>query len=100
MIPSKDQLKQTIESGDDRKNNVLVLLIDGKFGLREVPSSSSAKRKVKIVGRYETFIAGNGYVGPEASADDKFIDEVYSVMCKFWTQHVDTGKTNMFLEEE
>ena len=34
--------------------------------------------------RYETFLAGNEYVGPEAAADDEWIRELFESLLKEW----------------
>lgn len=74
--PTKEQLRQVIASGDDSRTNQLVLTKDMTFGLVKFPAGNGNEFAVV----HAAFIGGNGYVGPSAAADDKFIEGAYSDM--------------------
>lgn len=97
ITPTKDQLISTIRGGDDRIGNALILNINGLFELRDRDTIDIMIKDPTIVGREETFAAGNDYVGLGASNDIDFIDSTYEKFIDIWTTHVKSGETNMFL---
>jgi hypothetical protein len=90
-VPGRDQLIEIIYSGNDKIYNILLLNIWGKFELRDYYNYSWPKFDPTRVVCFETFMAENGYVGPEAAEDEKFMDEIYNTSLMWWIDHLSTG---------
>jgi hypothetical protein len=86
--PTFAQLKSTIASGDDSTHNCLILNVQGNFELRQSPPFNQLINDPSIVVRHETFICGNGYVGPEAAAFDKLMDDLFVSSLEHWKDHL------------
>lgn len=95
-IPSLNQLINTIANGNDAQTNKLLLNTDGKYELIDVELINISIEYPNVVVRNEAFIAGNEYVGIEASKDTKFIDDLYNESLEYWLIHLEKGITNMF----
>lgn len=93
-VPNMKQLRSVILAGNDAVNNSLVLLVDGNFEL--IPLEDLPPRNARIAVRYETFAAGNDYVGQGAAADDDFIRHTYTDMLDLWLRHLRTGRLNIW----
>lgn len=63
-----EQLRPLIASGDDSHQNQVRITASGEIFLSS------------IVGRFETFDTGNGYVGARAAADQKFIERLFAAI--------------------
>lgn len=93
-LPSDDDLKQVVASGDDSRSNVLILNVHGKFELRD--SHQIDHRDPTIVFRYESFVAGNGYIGPKPANDENFIHSLYSTAIEEWRGHLESGRVGFY----
>jgi hypothetical protein len=91
-----DELREVIKQGDDSKNNSLVLNLTGHFLLREFNQQLRDSPEVAV--RHETFIAGGGYVGPKAAADDHYIKSVYGAMLQCWVTHLESGEVHQYVD--
>lgn len=84
---TKESVRQLIASGDDSSHTQLRITKDGKAFLSK---KVGADNIVGIAFRLETWIKGNGYVGPEAAKDDEWIERLYEGMKninQFQNQH-------------
>jgi len=86
--PILEQLKSTIAAGDDSVNNCLILNVHGKFELKQSPPFNQLINDPSIVVRHETFICGNGYVGPEAAAHDTLMHDLFVSSLEHWKNHL------------
>ena len=86
--PILEQLKSTIAAGDDSVNNCLILNVHGKFELKQSPPFNQLINDPIIVVRHETFICGNGYVGPEAAAHDTLMHDLFVSSLEHWKNHL------------
>ncbi|MGD6879292.1 hypothetical protein [Bacillus infantis] len=77
-----DELRKVLLSGDDNYNNSLVVDFDGYLHL--VPFKEAINRGYAV--RYETFGAGNGYVGSESSLNH--IKGTYLTLLSAWAIHL------------
>jgi hypothetical protein len=98
-VPSVDQLREVIRTGDDSVNNSLILNIDSMFELRSIPPYDFSINDPTCVVRYETFDAGNDYAGVEASEDDDHILTTYALMMSGWVEHLKNGATQLYYDE-
>jgi hypothetical protein len=78
--PTADQLRELIRQGDDRAgDHVLWVTQAGQVRLSRIlrghaaATLEEANPDMKV--RFETFLAGNEYVGAGAAADDEWIAE-------------------------
>ena len=78
-----DQLKELIRSGDDSHHNQIRINDKREIYLSPVVGAQCLDG---IIGRFETFDAGNRYVGPRAANDDEFINRIYIAIQK-WKEH-------------
>ncbi len=96
LPPERAQLENILLNGDDSLDNILILGVNGKFGLIQPQDLIPYKRDANIVFQNECYIAGNGYVGP-AINDEKFenyILDVFRTNLYFWKEHLRTMKTH------
>ncbi|MEX3711209.1 hypothetical protein ABFV99_02270 [Cytobacillus horneckiae] len=101
---TEDDLKKVLLAGNDNYNNSLVVDFDGFLHL--VPFKQGIDGAYAV--RFETFGAGNGYVGSENSLNH--IDETYLSLLEAWEIHLighdfvyrdyPTNKTKEVLLEE
>ena len=69
-----EDLRDLIGSGDDTHDNQLRIKVDGEIFLSSDVGADNLKG---IKARFETFDAYNGYVGPAAAADDRYIKGLF-----------------------
>ncbi len=93
---TKKELVSVIAQSSDEQNNSLVLDLEGRFAL--VEASLARQKFVNVAVRYETFCAGNGYVGFGAARDQRFIHSTYSAMLEGWISHLKTGELNVYVD--
>lgn len=74
---TKEQLKTLIASGDDSIRNQIRIKTDGTIFLSTIVGNNCL---VGIDGRFETFDAGNGYVGEEAARNQEYLDRLYNAI--------------------
>jgi len=98
LIPDKEQLISTIWNGNDDINNSLILNVNGSFELRNFYDLLEVDDPT-IIYRYETFIAGNDYVGEEAAKDEHLINSIFTSALKHWLAHLSSGRTNSYMDE-
>lgn len=78
----EDQLREVILNGDDSYNNSLVVDFDGYLHL--VPFKRAVENIYAV--RFETFVAGNGYVGNKTSLEG--LEETYLSLLDGWSTHL------------
>lgn len=84
---TKDELKEVLLSGDDSKNNVLVIDGDGYFKLAENPRQYT-KSEYPVF--HESFNAFNNYVGEFTSLYN--LDHMYISLLQAWLNHLECNK--------
>jgi len=94
-IPSREELVDVIESGNDTSNNALILDLEGHFKLLNIDEVDVVEN-ISIAVRNETFEAGNDYVGPAAGKDSSHIENLYLSSLKHWVDHLATGHINIY----
>jgi hypothetical protein len=94
--PTKEQLADLLRPWDDRAaHHVLWVDRSGDVHITKVaktwppPEPGSDVLNNALV-RIETFRAGNGYVGPEAAADDEWLTDALDWLMRDWA----TAKSN------
>ena len=85
-----------IRQGDDQRNNVLVIDLNGHFNLLEF--NTNLVNSFDLAVRHEAFISGNGYVGAQAADDETFTKRVFHTMLYGWLEHLQTGQANWFMD--
>jgi biopolymer transport protein ExbD len=75
-----DELKEMIANGDDKHFNQIRVTKDGKIYLSQDVVATQALDNIMF--RFETFDAGNDYVGVRASEDSEFINRLYRTIMK------------------
>lgn len=79
---SEEDLKRVIIAGNDNYNNSLVIDFDGYLHL--IPFNRAKGGPYAV--RFETFLAGNGYVGSQSSLIH--IDDTYLSLLEGWLDHL------------
>lgn len=79
---SLEELKTVLLSGDDSIDNSLIIDFDGFLHL--VPFRQAKNGPYAV--RFETFLAGNGYVGNESSLNH--IENTYKALLQGWEIHL------------
>ena len=88
--PTPDQLREMIRQCDDSAgNHVLWVKKMGEVELSAVPVNQTPdgfeRNHPEMQIRFETFLAGNEYVGPEAARDDEWIAELFARLVREWS---------------
>lgn len=97
-VPSIEQLRSAIAGGNDNFNNSLVLNVNGKFELRQVPPFDFSANDPSVVVRHETSQAGNDYVGANAAADSRYVNQWYAASLEYWKEHLETHVTQSYCD--
>jgi hypothetical protein len=97
-VPDRRQLINTIARGDDTLDNIVILNVDGGFELRQFSDFDKHRNDPTIVARYESFVAGNDYIGIAASNDVSHVNAVYSGLLQFWATHLKCGVTQEYVD--
>lgn len=77
-------LRDLIASGDDTHDNQLRVRENGEVFLSQ---DVGADNLAGIAYRFETFDAGNDYVGPNAAADSVHIERLYRALKAYSDNH-------------
>lgn len=94
---SLEDFRELIKNGDDSHDNQIRITKDGFVFLSQ---DVGARNLTNIAFRYETFDAGNDYVGEEASKDDSFIKPLYKSIIDNWNNdYRDTYIDDWFIQE-
>jgi hypothetical protein len=94
--PTKEQLAELLRGYDDRAaHHVLWVDRTGEVRITKLaktwpPPEPGADVLDQAVVRFETLVAGKGYVGPEAAADDQWLKDAIDWLSRDWA----TAKTN------
>ena len=100
-LPTIEQLRRTIEFGDDSQDNSLILNVFGGFELRNASKFDFSHNDPTIIFRNETYSACNNYVGAKAALDDSHINNIYRTSLVYWLKHLQEGGTKFYsLSEE
>jgi|GEM_PF-1142559 len=83
---TKAELKEVIAADNDDYHNSLVLTLNGHFELWTPQDARKLLSPVAV--RYESFVAGNEYVGKQAALDNGFINQTYLAMLEGWVTHL------------
>jgi hypothetical protein len=99
--PTREQLADLLRPWDDRAAHH-VLWVDRAGEVRVTPVEK--KRPPPEPGpdvldhclvRFETFLAGNRYVGPEAAADDQWLTDALDLLTREWAAAKPSGRPAM-----
>jgi hypothetical protein len=87
--PAKQQLRELIAARDDEAgHHILWVTKRGDVELSAVPGDKTPagfeQAHPEMQMRYETFLAGNQYVGPEAADDEEWVSELFNSLLKEW----------------
>lgn len=96
--PTVDQLQSLfLESNDDAGSHILWVNQDGDVLLSLLPEDLSPNcfqdSQPSLRLRYETFVQGNGYVGPGAAADINVMTQIFESLTKEWENLKPAGRS-------
>jgi hypothetical protein len=87
--PTVDELRALLRTCNDRAgHHILWVAKNGEVHLSQVPKDKSSvgfqepANDMRL--RYETFEAGNEYVGPDAAEDEKWVNELFASLVNQW----------------
>lgn len=83
---TREQVNRTLLLGDDNRHNQLVIDFDGYVHL--IPHGETNETYAV---RYETFIAGNGYVGE--AWEGRSLEDLYESLLQGWYTHLTKDET-------
>ena len=78
-----DTVRQLLGSKDDSEHRQLRVTNDGIAFLSDDVGFDNID---DVLFRFETWIARNGYCGPDAAADDEWVREVYNDLKTNWPE--------------
>lgn len=84
---TKEEIKEALRTGNDFRNNQLVIDDDGYAQLID---SDLPYESYRYPVTQESYDARNNYVGPYANLDD--VDEIYVNLLDGWLHHLQTGQ--------
>ena len=79
---SKEKFRELVSNADDRQHNQL--RVDNNGGVYYSFEYVGAQNINGVKFRFETLIAFNGYVGPKAASDKKYITDEYEDIIYGW----------------
>ncbi len=87
--PKIEELRELIRGCDDRAgHHILWVAKNGDVDISRVPKDKTPvgfqETQPDMQLRYETFEAGNEYVGPDAALDDDWINKLFDALRKQW----------------
>ena len=92
--PTIEELRELTRNCDDKvAHHVMWISSDGEVHIDPIPNNltpvgfEETKPNIKI--RWETSVAGNGYVGPEAASDDAYMERIFKSLVKEWEEAKD-----------
>ena len=85
-----EEINNVLLNGDDGKNNSLVIDLDGYPRLIQLENYESIS-SVEFAVIFETFCAGNQYVGSEISIQNN--EHLYRACLEAWLLHLETGRS-------
>ncbi len=89
QIPQKQELESVLLEGDDNRDNVLILDLNGYFHLL---SPKKSKNNYPIAVKYDTFCAKEENVGKNALENKRKLEKTYTQLLDGWLTHLLTGK--------
>jgi hypothetical protein len=95
----KEDIRRAIARGDDTKQNVLIVDIEGNVKLLDVEANLDYQQDPRIAAAYSIFQPGNDYVGTAAARDERFINDVYRGLMLDWIDHLRSGEPNCHGED-
>ncbi|MCD8237347.1 MAG: hypothetical protein LUD00_12050 [Prevotellaceae bacterium] len=81
---TKEDLIEMLSNGDDGHRNQIRVSEDGIIYLSQ--DVVGAERLNGVLFRFETFEAGNDYVGSKVAANNEYTDRLYRTIMKRWEQ--------------
>ena len=80
---TQDQFKDLIANADDNYDNQIRVKENGQVYISRIVGAENIEG---LRFRFETFNAGNGYVGQKAANDLTYVKETYQSLKKCWEQ--------------
>ena len=77
-----ENVRRLIASGDDSHHNQIRVTRDGIVYLSQDVVGNEATEDLAF--RFETYLAGNDYVGVKASRDEQHVDDIFRMLRKNW----------------
>ena len=77
-----EEFRKLIASADDSRDNQIRITKDGKIYISE--EIVGAEDIEDLHSRYETYDAGNDYVGPNAAQDEAYVQRLYNEIKQDW----------------
>lgn len=93
--PTRKELQALLAACDDTAaHHVAWVGYDGAVHIDPLPEDLTPVgfaelNKAAIKFRLETCERGNGYVGPNAAQDEKWVDRLFAALQDFWTKHAE-----------
>lgn len=91
------ELQEVIEAGDLSRSSVLVLTLNGFFGLWGIAQARTPRAPIAV--RFRFFAAGTNCVGERAAEDEYFIAITYGAMLEGWYKHLLSGELGEYVDE-
>lgn len=88
-----EELRDLIASANDNFDNQIRVTEEGQVFISRTVGAQSIEG---LRFRFETFDAGNGYVGSNAANDSSYVAETYNALKKCWDQG-ETGYIDYYL---
>ena len=77
-----EEFQKLIASADDSRDNQIRITKDGRIYISE--GVVGAENIEDLHSRYETYDAGNDYVGPNAAQDEAYVKRLYEEVKRDW----------------
>jgi hypothetical protein len=103
LLPTVLQLQSLIASVDDAAgHHILWVDTSGNVNVTQLPDGvtpvgySEKNKNIRL--RFETYCAGNGYVGLEASKDNEYIEELFKSLVTKWSDVANARPGEIFVD--
>ncbi|SCY41354.1 hypothetical protein [Thiohalorhabdus denitrificans] len=96
-VPDREALQRVLAQAPADERRVLCLDTDGNFRLRD-PEAEPLAGDPDLAAHGDS-LSGAAYLGPEAAADSRYVDETYRKFLGAWYQHLRSGRVSLYAGE-
>ncbi|MFA9459725.1 hypothetical protein [Thiohalorhabdus methylotrophus] len=96
-VPDREALKRVLAEAPSEGRRVVCLDMDGNFLLRD-PEAEPVAGDPRLAAHGDS-LSGPAYLGPEAAANDRYVNETYRNFLGAWYQHLRSGRVSLYAGE-
>ncbi len=96
-VPDRAELVRVLGEAPSEGRHMIGLDLEGEFLLRD-PEWEPAAGDPALAAHGDS-LSGPAYLGPEAAANERYVDELYHSFLAAWYQHLRSGRVSVYAGE-